>query len=174
VECPCVDGTLCSATGSCCEIEQGISAYDATPGGTAGQVCDEDKALVADADGCGLDCAGAGVADIAGQGVTACVGVDFGNVAHRDPVIVRARAVDKACSVSCSGADCDVGKVVAVFFGEQKGSYRFAATVELGAYQRDHAVVLGSPARFVVACRKGWGASHPDVMVDSITRPKCP
>jgi hypothetical protein len=167
-ECAACSASTACVSGKCCIPEHGGVAWDATPSNTCGSVCGLANLNATDDKTAGLACDGAGAAEIDGQSVTACIGVDFGAPLPIGPVNVRASAVKTICTVSCTGTDCGTGTAMRIFAGNTKTTLKFLKTFGVPAIITDFAVTLTSPARYVVVCRSGYGNTHDQLAIDSV------
>jgi hypothetical protein len=155
------------------DIVRPVRAFDATPAAAAalGNTCNLQAVLVEDGQVAGLDRKGDAYADIDGQGVVACVGVEMPEGTVIDRVLVRVSAVGNACGGACELATCGTGRSFPIYVGTSEtnlvmaknGNEASAAPTTL-----DVPAPVTVSARFVVVCRSIWGAERDDIAVDSI------
>lgn len=158
---------LGGAGGGCAPLLP-LHAYDATPEGISAVSCNVDNILAADGLVAGLDSSGESSSAIDGVAVTGCILVDFGTSRLWDPVVIRARAAAKACSMSCSAPNCGKGDELHVFQTKQAGSYTFAKTLTITPSLTDQSLSFGEETRWVLVCRTGTDATRDDLEIDSI------
>ncbi len=153
-----------------CVPHRPVAAFDATPAGTCGQVCRVPSALATDGVSAGLDCDGGGFVVIDSLPVTACIGLDFGEVRSLDPVVIRMASSPSACGTSCSGnGNCGSGHSAIVFYGQEKGVYELAEEIPVEPTLKDYRFSFRLAARYVIVCRNGSGPFRDDLVVDSVT-----
>jgi len=162
-------GTPCSTQNKCCPPVEPIDAFD---GASVGIVCTPLNALATDSNFAGLDYDDTGGTNLDSQVVSACVGVDFGNVYVIDSLQIHAKIVAKACSVGCT-TECGTLNTARVFSGTSQADYAFVATITLSSTNEVHEVPLGVPARYVLVCRPTGGGIRDDIQVDSINSGAC-
>jgi hypothetical protein len=163
----CPAGKACLAK-ACSETCSGGIARPLAASSLFGVTCNPGASLAADGVFAGLDRAALEMSSIGGKEMASCIAVDFGSVQQLDSVVVRAKAVDKACAIGCSS--CGTGRRVAVLHSELEaaGSYKFVAAPEITATVADYTVTIAGQARYVAVCREAYGPERDDVTVDSV------
>ncbi|MFO0743077.1 MAG: hypothetical protein U0270_44805 [Labilithrix sp.] len=153
-------------------------AYNASPAGGLGQVCNPSAVLepgngVAGLDrAAGTDVDGTDLTMIDGQKVTGCVGADFPSPVRFASIAITAGPAGDACGARpCdkNNADgCGTGHTIAVFAGATRETVKLKAAPELAAGLSEKIIPLDGTIKSVIVCRIAWSPRRDDVAVDAI------
>jgi hypothetical protein len=142
-----------------------------------GDTCHVDNLLASDDAWAGLDRNGSEDvrSDVGTVPVVSCAGVDFGAAMALDSVVVRAKAVGRACDYDCfsTATGCGTGRsMVVVLAAQLSGPFENAIgdVILTGSFvdKRYDRPPTTPSVRYVFVCREVWGGERDDVAVDSI------
>lgn len=161
----------CSATG---ERITPLSAAHHLP--DLGEVCTPANSLAADGAVAGLDrpSNNTSIELVPGERVSACIELDFGQVETWASIRIRATAVDQACSTPCQDTGCGESGYIRVFSAAEPGSDYAVVDVYTDLTPSrdvltDWDLFPTEPAREIIICRGGGGASKDDIIIDAVS-----
>lgn len=153
-------------------------AYNASPDGGLGQVCNPSAVLEPGGGVAGLDRAsgtdvdGTDLTMIDGQKVTGCVGADFASPVRFASIAITAGPAADACGARpCDKNDadgCGTGNTMAVFAGATRETVKLKAAPDLAPGLSEKIIPLDGPIVSVIVCRIAWSPRRDDVAVDAI------